>query len=226
MSTSRLPILAALGAAVAASACCTLPLALAAVGVGGAFASSLTALEPLRPLFIVLAVGTLGLAFWRSSRTPLRAARAETAKGSDVDCACDDEPVGRGRRTLLIAAAVAVGALLLSPTLLGLATTNSEPLPGSEPSSFVALTGSADTSEVVLRVEGMTCASCARGLEATLRRAPGVLAATVTMEPPEARLSYDAASTSPQALVEAVEATGYSATLAPGPPNLDIEDQR
>lgn len=39
---------AALGAGVAASACCTIPLALVSLGIGGAWIGSLTALEPYR----------------------------------------------------------------------------------------------------------------------------------------------------------------------------------
>jgi mercuric ion transport protein len=54
-------ILAALGA----SACCVGPLVLLALGVSGAWISSLTALEPYRPIFIGLTLLFLGLAFYR-----------------------------------------------------------------------------------------------------------------------------------------------------------------
>jgi MerT mercuric transport protein. len=47
---------AALGAAVGASACCTIPLALVSLGVGGAWIGSLTALAPYRWIFVTLAV--------------------------------------------------------------------------------------------------------------------------------------------------------------------------
>ena len=64
---------AALGAAVAASACCTIPLALVSLGVGGAWIGSLTALAPYRWIFVTLAVGALGYAGyneWQLSRRP------------------------------------------------------------------------------------------------------------------------------------------------------------
>lgn len=41
-------------AAVGASVCCVAPLVLLALGIGGAWISNLTALEPLRPVFIGL----------------------------------------------------------------------------------------------------------------------------------------------------------------------------
>ena len=52
-------------AGVGASACCVGPLLLLSVGIGGAWISHLTALEPFRPLFIVLTGVLLGLTFWR-----------------------------------------------------------------------------------------------------------------------------------------------------------------
>lgn len=49
--------------AVGASVCCVVPLGLLALGVGGAWISILTALEPLRPVFIGSTLLFLGLAF-------------------------------------------------------------------------------------------------------------------------------------------------------------------
>jgi mercuric ion transport protein len=50
-------------AAIVASVCCLGPLALVTVGLGGAWLSNLTALEAYRPVFIVLALGFMGLAY-------------------------------------------------------------------------------------------------------------------------------------------------------------------
>jgi len=52
-------------AGIGASACCIGPLLLLSLGIGGAWIGHLTALEPFRPLFIVLTAVFLGLAFWR-----------------------------------------------------------------------------------------------------------------------------------------------------------------
>ncbi len=50
-------------AGIGASACCIGPLLLLSLGIGGAWIGHLTALEPYRPVFIVLTVLFLGLAF-------------------------------------------------------------------------------------------------------------------------------------------------------------------
>lgn len=57
-------------AAVLASACCMGPLVLLAVGIGGAWIASLTALEPYRPIFVGLAVLALIFAGRRIFRPP------------------------------------------------------------------------------------------------------------------------------------------------------------
>jgi hypothetical protein len=54
-------ILAAFGASI----CCVGPLVLLALGISGAWISSLTALEPYRPIFMGLTLLFLGFAFYR-----------------------------------------------------------------------------------------------------------------------------------------------------------------
>ena len=49
--------------AVGASVCCVAPLVLLALGISGAWISTLTAFEPYRPIFIGLMVLFLGLSF-------------------------------------------------------------------------------------------------------------------------------------------------------------------
>src|SRR6516165_58560 len=58
-------LVAGIFAAIGASACCVGPLVLLALGISGAWISSLTALEPYRPIFIGLTLLFLGFAFYR-----------------------------------------------------------------------------------------------------------------------------------------------------------------
>jgi mercuric ion transport protein len=98
---------AALGAALAASACCTIPLALVSLGIGGAWIRGLTALEPYRWLFVLFAAGALGYAGyneWQMSRRP--------------DCDCETIFSSTTRRTLLGAGALTVVALVARPWLI------------------------------------------------------------------------------------------------------------
>lgn len=98
---------AGLGAAVAASACCTIPLALVSLGVGGAWVGTLTALAPYRWIFVTLALGALAYAGyneWRLSRRP--------------GCDCQTIFSSRARRSLLGVGALAALVLVASPWLL------------------------------------------------------------------------------------------------------------
>ncbi len=50
-------------AAIGASLCCVAPLLLLSLGIGGAWISTLTALEPIRPFFFVAALVFIGLGY-------------------------------------------------------------------------------------------------------------------------------------------------------------------
>ena len=69
-------------AGIGASACCVGPLLLLSMGVGGAWISHLTALEPYRPIFIGLTVLFLGIAFRKLYLVPQRCAEED-------DCVAD-----------------------------------------------------------------------------------------------------------------------------------------
>ena len=100
-------VLAALGA----SACCVGPLVLLMLGIGGAWIATLTALEPLRPWFIVATLLFMGLAF-RS----LYLQRPVCQPGD----ACA-EPIGLKRQRLAFwVVAVALLVLLSVPWLASL----------------------------------------------------------------------------------------------------------
>lgn len=61
--TGKGPLFAGVLAAIGASVCCVGPLVLISLGIGGSWVGSLTAMEPYRPVFIVLTLLFLGLAF-------------------------------------------------------------------------------------------------------------------------------------------------------------------
>src|SRR5687767_804842 len=53
-------------AAIGASSCCVLPLALALAGVSGAWIGGLTALAPYQPIFVGLGALSVGSGLWRT----------------------------------------------------------------------------------------------------------------------------------------------------------------
>ena len=48
-----------------ASACCIGPLVLLTLGISGAWIGNLTALEPYKPIFAVIALGFIAAGFWQ-----------------------------------------------------------------------------------------------------------------------------------------------------------------
>ena len=104
--TASAPITAGVLSAIGASACCAGPLVLVALGLGGAWVSGLRALEPLFPVFIAIAIGAFGFAFWRLYVTPRRCAPA---------VACANPSVLRRQRIAFWVTLVIAKALILFP---------------------------------------------------------------------------------------------------------------
>ncbi|HEX3525484.1 MAG TPA: heavy metal translocating P-type ATPase [Thermoanaerobaculia bacterium] len=77
---------------------------------------------------------------------------------------------------------------------------------------------------ITIPVTGMTCAGCQAGVQRALQRAPGVEDATVNLMTASAAVRFDPAATTPEALVEAIRATGYGAEL-PRPERTAFDEQ-
>lgn len=69
-------------------------------------------------------------------------------------------------------------------------------------------------SEVTLRIEGMTCASCVGRVERALQAVPGVLSASVNLASETAQVQYLTGIAQPEALARAATDAGYPARLA------------
>ena len=59
--------------AILASTCCIVPLLLVTLGISGAWISNLTALEPYKPVFIVITLGFLAAGYWQVYVKPKQA---------------------------------------------------------------------------------------------------------------------------------------------------------
>lgn len=192
---------AGLGAAVAASACCTIPLALVSLGIGGAWIGSLTALAPYRWIFVTIALGALayvGYNEWQLSRQP--------------DCDCETALSSRARRSLLGAGALAVLALVVSPWLLGVSPSSATQQAQAAATSTQQTGASATPAafqQVVLTVDGMTCAACPKTVRTALEGVDGVHSAEATFEPPEAVVRFDPDKVSVEQLTRATKNAGY-----------------
>jgi mercuric ion transport protein len=88
---AKLALVGGVLAGIGASACCIGPLLLLSLGIGGAWISNLTALEPYRPIFIVFVLLFLGLAFRKLYLAPPRC---------DTDAPCATERAQKAQRIL------------------------------------------------------------------------------------------------------------------------------
>ncbi len=110
-------------------------------------------------------------------------------------------------KTLFAAGALAFGALAVCP------------LCGGGPDAVsathvVALETPADTAQVRLAIQGMTCGSCATTARLALRRVAGVYDATVSYDSASAVVKYDPAATAPDRFIaELARMTGYVARV-------------
>lgn len=110
-SRSSLPaMLGAAAAAIGASICCVVPLALVLMGISGAWISNLTALDPWRPWFSAATLVCLGWAFWMLYG---KATRCHT------DGTCVERALLRRRRRWLWFATALIALLLLFPYYIG-----------------------------------------------------------------------------------------------------------
>lgn len=62
---------------------------------------------------------------------------------------------------------------------------------------------------VTIKVEGMTCQGCVKSVTNVLQPIAGVKSVSVTLQPGEARIEFDKAKTSVDALRKAIENAGY-----------------
>jgi len=71
----------------------------------------------------------------------------------------------------------------------------------------------ATVASVMLKVEGMTCASCALAIRTALKRLDGVRDARVSVEDKRAVVDYEPAKVTPQKMIEAINKLGYRASV-------------
>ena len=82
-----------------------------------------------------------------------------------------------------------------------------------------------NVASAILKIEGMSCASCARGLESTFQNEPGVIEASVNLASEKATVKYDRAKINRESLVELVKRAGYNVLQDPGEAASETEDR-
>lgn len=183
-----LPVVGALTAAIAASACCLLPAALALIGVSGAgFAAKFV---PYRVHFLVATAVALSVGFWFAYRPQKDA------------CGCAATKNRRVARVGLWITAVMTVALAVYPML------------GSGKASAGSVEAQAKAT-LNLNVIGMDCAECTGTIANAIKKVPGVVSASVDFDSGTAVVRYDGRAGMADTVTKVVEKTGYKAELKP-----------
>ncbi len=225
-------LLSAAGAAaagLAASACCWLPLV--ALATGASFGGAAAVFERYRPLLGGVALAALAAGFFALYVAPRLRRREAASEGGACDetCAACDRPGVLAQVLFWTSAAVVAASLSFprwAPALLERASsqqaTAAEAPAAQQAAAGVSSGGKAlapvsgkTVRTATLRIEGMTCAACAAGIQAQLRTIPGVRDARVDYEQGAASLLV----ASPQALEQAIHtitAMGYTARPVDG----------
>ncbi len=185
---AALPMLGAILAAFAASACCLLPAVLALAGLSGAAFGAV--LAPYRVLLLAATGLALAVGFWLVYRRPKDA------------CGCPAPRARRAARIALWITAAAAVALAAYPLLAG----------------GYASAGSTEASAratLRLKVSGMDCAECTGAIAGRLRKVPGVVSASVDYDSGLAIIRHDDRAGATEAAIAAVRDAGYSARVPP-----------
>jgi copper chaperone CopZ len=175
--------------AILGSICCVGPLLLVALGLG----TTAALIAGYHWLFVIAAIVVLAWAWVKYFREETR-------------CACEHRAMnGRGPSllTLLIASAIVLGFAALNVSSYVFAET--PPVP----QAF----GTADLQRVVIPVEGMSCTTCEIAVRHALKRIDGVKSVHVSLATKTATVDYEAAKTTLEQLVAAINSTGYRASL-------------
>ena len=189
MKLTNLPTFGSIISAIVASICCIGPIFLAVIGVGGA--GLFSKFESLRPYFIVITVALLGSAFYLAYRK------------REVECedgSCELRSAGKWNKIALWVATVLVIFFFAFPYLIGL----------SNPGASIAQ-ANVETSEVIIPVEGMTCAGCEFNVENAVKKLDGIIEAKADHQKGEVYVKLEKRKANVDDMVEAISKAGYKA---------------
>lgn len=179
--------------ALAASACCWIPLLLISLGVSAGGISAW--FEQYRWLFLGITGLLLGAGFYSMYFR-------STTCAPGTACLSQSLKVRRVNRLILWIATIFVLAAVTFPNYVG-------SLIGESPAARTADPAESLTT-VSLAIEGMTCEGCAANLRKVLVKVPGVFDATVSYEDATVAISFDANSPPSDAdLANAVDRAGF-----------------
>ncbi|WP_017734011.1 mercuric transport protein MerTP [Nafulsella turpanensis] len=178
-------------AALGASLCCITPILALVAGIGGA-ASAFAWLDPFRT-YLIGFTGVLLAFAWYQQLKPQK---------EQLACDCEDDQKKKAfvQSKTFLGIATAFALLLLSfPYFSG------SFFPESANKVVAAVIQPAQFQQASLKIEGMTCGGCESSVNHALSSKEGVLNAKASYEEGIAKVTYDPALITPEALKKAIE---------------------
>ena len=191
-------LLATIGAAVAASACCILPLVLGVAGAGSLGFGTL--LTPYRPYLFALTLLMLGRAFFFAYRP------AKGSCASDSSCSTSKlSGANRASKIILWTVAFLTAGVLAYPNIADL---HARAVMAARPQAVVSSRG----KTAVFALRNLTCLDCTLQIVDALKKTPGVTDATVDFRARRATVQYNPSRVTVPALRGAITRLGFPAT--------------
>jgi len=171
----------ALGAGLLGVLCCVGPIIPVLLGIGGA--SVLLGLDQFKPVFIVMGLIVLAGTSWYAVRHRRQC------------CATRN----RTREIQLVSLIFGIGILSYTVLQYGVIPALSQTASQKISAETQAKTSSqlATLESISMKIEGMTCAGCAVGVQKVLVDSPGIVAAKVDWKTGKANIQYQPDKTSP-----------------------------
>ncbi len=183
--------------AFAASLCCITPVLALFSGATG-IASTFSWMEPYRPYLIGITIAVLAFA-WYQKLIP----KAIGTKNADIDCACEgDKPSFWQSKSFLGIVTVLAFLLMAFPSY-------SKIFFPKTPAIQVIVVDKSNVQQVKLNISGMDCQACSHTINLALSKVPGILEYKTEYKGGSSTVKFDNSKTTPQAIVNAVNETGY-----------------
>ncbi len=193
-------IIGGLFAAIAASACCIIPLILGTASAGSAWFGS--ALAPYRPYLMLLSIALLGFGFYFSYRP------------EKIDCdngCCQSIKVLRYRRLSRI---LLWGVTIFSVWSMAYPSMTSRVFGKDEIDTHLAKASTIEGRRAVLSIDNsFICTDCLPAMLGVVRKTPGVYSADSSLKSKKIFLQYNPKMVSIKHIESLIEKNGFSVTL-------------
>lgn len=183
--------------ALSASLCCITPVLALISGVGG-IAATFSWLEPVRPYLIGITILVLGFAWYQ---------KLKPRKQEEVSCECqtDEKPSFWQSKTFLGIITVFAALMIAFPHYGHIFYPKS-------PVANAIFVEKNNIQQVEIKISGMDCQTCSEHINHALDGVAGVLEHITSYEEGTSLVKFDRSKATQQALIDAVNSTGYEVT--------------